>query len=328
MGDGVMKKQLLAVLMAGTMLVPATAQADELVNMKSNVQTEEETGKVEWVKEGDKWYYYDYHGRRMVDWLSLDNKWYYLGSDGAMRTDWVNIRGSWYYMNADGVMQTGWLQYGGTWYYLNESGAMQTGWMKYGEDWYYMNRDGSMKTGWLQDGGNWYYLHPSGKMEKYWLDLNGKSYIFDNGVMQTGPYEDGYYYYLFGKDGAKITNTGWIEYDGNWYYLKTGGELHVGELKYGGDTYFFTPEMATGWVLYNEELNWWNYYEANGKAKNGWLQHGGSWYYLVNGEMQTGWLQEGNSWYYLQSNGEMATGEHFIDGTWYAFYDNGVLIGG
>lgn len=315
MGDEIMKKQLLAAIMASAMLVPATAHADELVKQKSNVQKEEKVEKVGWLQEGDNWYYYDHHGDRVVDWLFVDNKWYYLGNDGAM--------------------QTGWLQYGGTWYYLNESGVMQTGWVKYdtdpvdaGDDWFYMNQDGAMQTGWLYDGGNWYYLHPSGKMEKYWLELNGKSYAFNDGVMQTGHFEYNRHFYLFGKDGAKITTTGWTEYEGTWYYLHENGVLHLGELRYNGNKYMLTPEMSTGWVVYDDSLNIWSYYDADGKAKNGWLQYGGAWYYLVDGITHIGWLQQGDKWYYLKSGGEMVTGEYFIDGNWYTFRDNGEVIGG
>ena len=51
-----------------------------------------------WVKDGDKWFYYDKNGTMVKDdWQLYKGSWYYLGSDGAMLTGWQTINGFKYY---------------------------------------------------------------------------------------------------------------------------------------------------------------------------------------------------------------------------------------
>ena len=59
--------------------------------------------------------------------------------------------------------------------------------------------------------------------------------------------------------------TGWLQYNGSWYYLNANGA------------------MATGWAKVN----------------------GSRYYLNANGAMATGWLQYNDSWYYLNANGAM-----------------------
>ena len=54
--------------------------------------------KTGWVKDGDKWFYYDKNGTMVKnDWQLYKGSWYYLGSDGAMLTGWQTINGFKYY---------------------------------------------------------------------------------------------------------------------------------------------------------------------------------------------------------------------------------------
>ena len=94
-------------------------------------------------------------------------------------------------------------------------------------------------TGWYQTNGIWHYTN--------WFMVNNLWYFFDaNGNMLTG----------------------WIENNGNKYYLN----------KPNGD-------MTVGWALINDK---WYYFEESGLYKKGWIEYNGHWYYLdTNGQMVT-----------------------------------------
>lgn len=104
-------------------------------------------------------------GSKVTGWVKDSEKWYYFNNEGVMQTGWLLDNGTWYYLQNDGSMATGWLKDGDTIYYLNESGAMQNGgWTLINNKWYYLNANGSVKTGWFLDRNLWYYLDESGAM--------------------------------------------------------------------------------------------------------------------------------------------------------------------
>lgn len=85
--------------------------------------------------------------------------------------------------------------------------------------------------------------------------------------------------------------TGWLDLNGQWYYLNAYGS------------------MLTGWI--NVKGTWY-YMDASGVMCTGWKQIAGTWYYLHSGgNMAIGWLKDNNQWYYLNSSGAMLHDTYF-----------------
>lgn len=81
-----------------------------------------------------------------------------------------------------------------------------------------------------------------------WVTIDGKSYYYVNGVIQTGWQTIGGNNYYFGTDGAMYK--GWQTIDGNRYYFgSTTGILKTGFYVVWGKTYYFGDDgvMRTGW---------------------------------------------------------------------------------
>lgn len=193
---------------------------------------------------------------------------HYIYPDGSKAVStWKMIDGNWYYFGQDGSRSRGWMNYGGSWYYMDGNGVMQTGWIYPGDGaWYYLGADGNMQTGWVQQmPGTWYYLHGDGRM-----------------------------------------NTGWLFDNGSWYYMDTDGKMH------------------TGWLFDNGS---WYYLHQDGRMNTGWLLLNGSWYYMnPDGRMQTGWLLQGDVWYYMNGDGRMHTGWFLDHDNWYFFNGRGEML--
>ena len=207
-----------------------------------------------WLKNDDKWYYYDSKGDLVTGWLFSDHKWYYLSSTGEMCTQWQLINGKWYYFNND--MKTGWIRDNNKWYYLDNDGAMVTGWKMINGKWYYLNND--MKTGWIKDNNKWYYLSSNGEMLTSWQKVNDKWYYLNNDM-----------------------KTGWQLIDNKWYYLNQNGVMLSGWQKINGSWYYLNNDMKTGWIKLN---NIWYYLESNGKMVTGThIINGQKYYFDQNG---------------------------------------------
>lgn len=77
------------------------------------------------------------------------------------------------------------------------------------------------------------------------------------------------------------SNKGWVQYEGDWYYVQQGGSLHYGTLKDNGKTYHLIPDDGKMW-----KNNWIGGY-PNGN------------YFLADGSMATGWNLINNQWHYF-----------------------------
>ncbi|MDQ1143463.1 glucan-binding YG repeat protein [Bacillus sp. SORGH_AS 510] len=106
-----------------------------------------------------------------------------------------------------------------------------------------------------------------------------------------------------------ISQTGWVQIDGAWYYILKTGEKAVGWNNIGGTWYFFntkTGAMQTGWV---SDGGKWYFLSESGAMQTGWVKVDGKWYFLnKSGAMQTGWIKDGGQSYFLNKSGEMVTG--------------------
>lgn len=131
-----------------------------------------------------------------------------------------------------------------------------------------------------------------------WTLENGKQYYYAEGVKQIG----------------------WLQVDGNTYFLGLDGALRSGWLVSDGKSYYLDPERSgaahTGWL---EAEGQYYYFDTDGVMKTGWLELDGQRYYLSkDGSRHTGWLEQGSDRYYLKPDGTMARGKQEIDGeTWY-----------
>ena len=136
---------------------------------------------------------------------------------------------------------------------------------------------------------------------------------------------DWYYY-----DGD-VMQKGWIQYDGNRYYLGEDGKMVKG-LQYlpkrASDTigeysyYYFQETGATG--------------KPEGSMQTGWLKLNGYWYYFYapgeelngSGDAAIGWFtDDNNNDYYFNTDGKMATGLIEADGNKYYLSEMEDLIG-
>lgn len=124
-----------------------------------------------------------------------------------------------------------------------------------------------------------------------------------------------------------ITEVGWIQSEGTWYFrypngtYQTNGWLKLNEIWYLFDS---SGRMLTGW---QQDKGQWYYLQANGAMLTGWIKEGDYWYYLntladggTEGAMHTGWLTTGGKTYYLNSSGIMLEGWQEIDKKCYYFY--------
>jgi len=123
------------------------------------------------------------------------------------------------------------------------------------------------------------------------------------------------------------TTTGWVSFNGNWYYL-INGQVQTGWIKDAGTWYYLDSNgvMQTGWV---KDGNIWYYMNSSGAMQTGWIKDGSTWYYLKSsGAMATGWIKDGGTWYYLKSSGAMATGWIKDGSTWYYLKSSGAMATG
>ena len=132
-------------------------------------------------------------------------------------------------------------------------------------------------------------------------------------------------WYYFDKTDATLV-TGWLELDGDRYYLTADGTRHIGWLELADGTYYIRPSMATaatGWL----ELEEGTYYmDAQGRKQSGWQEIEGSRYYLdENGLLVTGWQELDGNHYYLGTDGAMFTGWLEDEGGSRYLDENGIL---
>lgn len=140
--------------------------------------------------------------------------------------------------------------------------------------------------------------------------------------MKVNP-ETGRVQYMVNGEFDTETN-GWLEWNGNRYYLENGVAV-TGWFQEEDTRYYFNDDgtMATGWI-YSEE-NWY-YMDVSGAMHIGWLELGNNCFYLrEDGTMHTGWLEEDHTWYYFNDLGARVYGWLFYRSNWYFLKDDGKM---
>lgn len=138
-------------------------------------------------------------------------------------------------------------------YFLgDESEAM--GWTEIDGNWYNFGGGGSMLTGWHRTDGNYYYFDPvTGIMQTsgtavregitYEFQPNGLSkkidglFVAEEGGTDGWIEEDGEWYYL--RDGQKVTNE-WLKEGDLRYYVGENGAMYTGSHIIDGCLYMFS----------------------------------------------------------------------------------------
>jgi len=203
-------------------------------------------------------------------------------------------------------------------YYFDENGVIlhdedtsKNGILKDGEDLYYYIDGIKAPAGMLKIGDDYYYADSKGQLivnQTYYCSrMNGLmkegTYAFDaegklipgatdkNGIVKD---DDGVLrYYVNGK----VTYVGLIEIDGDFYYVRSNGEV-VTDCVY--------------WITWTHGLKEAGYYtfDENGKLtgtpKNGIVEEDGVLHYYVNGKLTyAGLIQIGDDYYYVNSKCEV-----------------------
>ena len=203
-------------------------------------------------------------------------------------------------------------------YYFDENGVIlhdedtsKNGILKDGEDLFYYVDGIKAPAGMIKIGDDYYYANNKGKLivsETYYCSrMNGLmeegTYAFDaegklipgatdkNGIVKD---DDGVLrYYVNGK----VTYVGLIEIDGDFYYVRSNGEV-VTDCVY--------------WITWTHGLKEAGYYtfDENGKLtgtpKNGIVEEDGVLHYYVNGTLTyAGLIKIGDDYYYVNSKCEV-----------------------
>ena len=174
---------------------------------------------------------------------------------------------------------------------------------------------------WIKDENGWQCKTPTGsKLSNTWFQL---------------PYKGTTGWYYFNEQGYMAT--GWLEKNGQWYYLNpisdgTQGMMCSGWQKINGRWCYFNQEgalvMNTWYQIPYLDTTKWYYFDDQGYMADGWILKNQKWYYLspvsdqTQGMMCTGWQMIKGKWYYLNEDGDLAVNtwiDHYyvnFEGVW------------
>ena len=266
---------------------------------------EEEAGLKRVVKEDGKVNYYYFAVQKNLE--ERDG----LTLSAAVKSTVLNSKDCWlhktnglalpewgYYFDENGVIlhdedtsKNGILKDGEDLFYYVDGIKAPAGMIKIGDDYYYANSKGQLIV-----NQTYYCSRMNGLMEEgtYAFDAEGKliqGATDKNGIVKD---DDGVLrYYVNGK----VTYVGLIEIDGDFYYVRSNGEV-VTDCVY--------------WITWTHGLKEAGYYtfDENGKLtgtpKNGIVEEDGVLHYYVNGKLTyAGLIKIGDDYYYVNSKCEV-----------------------
>ena len=261
---------------------------------------------VGFVTDNGKTYYYDAMTHQTAKgWLNVGGKTYYMDPvTGAMKKGWIKVGGKTYYAGPKKgvILKNQWLN--GK--YLQADGSVATGMTKIGKKTYFFTSAGKKRTGWVTYQKKAYYFSKKGVLQKNkWV---GSRYVNSEGTVAHGWTKIGKYTYYFNSKGYKVT--GWVNENGNRYFLNKLGQL-----------------QKKRW-LWSKKY----YASASGAVLKGLNAIGGNLYYFntTNGAIVKNRLQAvGNDTYYLQKNGTAAKNKWVtISSKQYYFQTDGKMAKG
>lgn len=271
-----------------------------------------------WLSTGGFWYWFDDQGIMATGLTSCNGVFYFLnpgdcsGPVGAMQTGWVfdSANNVWRHFDASGAMQTGWLLTGGAWYWLDRAnGSMAQGVSNCDGAYYHFDASGAMTTGWSLDGDAWFLSNASGELLSGWQHVGGAWYWLDGTTFEM--------------------RMGWLDADGQKYYLDASGAMATGVFSDGSVWYFadgsgVVDTVSRRWEKYSQG---WRYFNEDSSIVVGWTTIDGKPYYFGDQAiMATGWEKIDASWYFFDASGVNARDVWvYLGGAWYHFDEDGVM---
>jgi len=257
-----------------------------------------------------------------------DGKVFVTDADGkakmldTSKDGWIQGFGNWYYVKDGELVSNEIIEVGGKYYYFGSDHVMRKdiSFSLYddeaGESRYYRaSGDGSLYVNqWFEDYADWYYYGAKGAapLTNTVVTIGGTKYVFGYyGRLKTsGSVEvDGVRYIADSKGIAHtVSGNGWMNIDGNFYYVKDGALVIEQVLTIGGKLYGFGDDgmmyAYQDFGIYDSVAGQTKYYRA---AKDGSIYKGG-------------WYQIGSRWYYADAQG-VAPNETIVEigGTKYIF---------
>ena len=174
------------------------------------------------------------------------------------------------------------------------------------------------------------------------MTKDGKTYLFENGEKATGwrmikvqtpdkkVTEQWLYFDEFG-----VSQTGWLSYNGSWYYLYDSGKNNFGTMvtqfnRLNGVVYYFseTGEMKQN-EWFQDKGNWY-YADQSGALKiDDWFVVDGKWYFATNKGMILidNFIKDKGIFYYCDPSGAMKVNTWFEkNGKWYYASESGAIL--
>ena len=298
-----------------------------------NGEVVEYAGLIRVVKDGGEvnYYYFGEDNKAVKNVLPEGGKDYWIVKTNDLLPQWG------YYFDENGVIlhdpdtsKNGILKDGGNLYYYIDGIKVHMGLFKIGEDYYYAKSNGQLIVNATYYCSKMNGLLPEGP---YAFDENGKMIMPEpakNGIVA----ENGsLWYYVDGK----LTYAGLIQIDGDYYYVRTSGEVVNGRSYWITKTNGLLPEMSytfdeTGKIVNPPVVE---PTDPEGNLKNGIVAENGSLYYYVDGRLTyAGLIKIDGDYYYVRTSGEVVNGRSYwitktnglmSEGS-YTFGDDGKMV--
>ncbi len=254
---------------------------------------------------GGLFYYVDNVIQLKAGMIEIDGDYYFVRSNGQLAT------GSYKTYNNNGLMPNGTYYFdkvtgkliipeekivaenGGLYYYVDGVLQKGAGMIKLDGEYYFVRSNGQLATGIYKTYNN-NGLMPDGEYE--FDKETGKMIIVRDGIV----YENGGLYYYI--DTVLQKGAGMIEIDGDYYFVRSNGQLATGYYK----TYNNNGLMANGTYFFDYETG------KLSQPKNGIVAENGGLYYYVDGAIKkgAGMIEIDGDYYFVRSNGQLATGSY------------------
>ena len=237
----------------------------------------------------------------------------YYDENGVLVTlSWIADpeTGKTYFALEDGTIAAGrFLTFGSELYYALENGEIASGIFSALGSTYYAAPDTlavKRSPGWVEENGESYYILTGGKAATGFLTTEGALYYLDgSGRLLTGFFEaGGQLRYSDPETGIVLTKVGWLEVDGERYYISAGGPVVRNMFISFGDYGFFMG--SDGRLLRTAEE----------------IKEGYGLIYVVrneDGEIPLGWYTDPEGERYYQGRSGVLRGDVTMEGRKYRF---------
>ena len=275
-----------------------STESVEIENVSEPDEVETEAGIVALAAEEDGWH------------ENSDGSRYYVKNGDTLKNCVEKIDGAYYGFNSNGIM------YSDTKFEIRNTETQEN-------DYYYAKKDGTLFVNewdiWNAPGGHFKsYYGEDGKRYTGLRTIGEKQYYFDNegenyrSTVVTN--KDGKKYFCDCEGVAvEFIDNGWIEVDGNRYYIKNEIALCSCTEKIGNSYYGFgylgILYVNCRFEIWNSEIGKYDYYRSKEDAS------------LYVSE----WYDDANGTYYYDEGGKESVGLQTIDGKQYYFDKDGTL---